>query len=350
MNRPLALVTVLSLALVGVACTGGGAGPSGAARPAAAAEAVIGTPVATVNGLPVGTQALDDAARGKDPAAGGAYSAEERKELLDQAIENELLFQEAFARGLYNDPKVKKILISLLLKPEVYEKVGKQEFTDEQIAAYFEEHKDAYVIPEKVQVRAIEVASTPELDAAAAEARAKEAGAKAAATPDAFREVAIEFSNGVNARRGGEYGYVGRDGQSGTIPPEVVERAFALDVGAVSEPFLVGSTWWILQVPNKRERVERTLEQVRAAVVRHLKQKAYEEMIDTMVADLRTKAQVTVDDASLGAWTPKVEDERPPGGAPGMLPPGLPPGAAPDRNDLIRVQQEQDEAAGGAGN
>lgn len=326
MSRIIGLLPALAL-VTALGCTGG-AQPAGSV-PSAPTEDVAGAKVADVNGLPVGTKAIDDAAHRKDPANGATYTPEEKKALADQAVDDELLFQEAFRRGIYNDPKVKKIMTSLMLRQDVYEKVTNEQFTDEQIKAAFEASKDDYIVPEKAQLRVIYIEITEARDAAAAKARADEAYAKAKANPDSFREIAEEYSDGEYAKRGGEVGYIGREGKPG-VPPEVVDQAFILDQNGVSEPIQIGNGYWIANVANKRERVERTLEQVRGAVLRRLKTEQYEKLTQEILGGLREKATVAIDQAALDKWEPAAPTAAPIPGPASPLPPAGAPPAAPE--------------------
>jgi hypothetical protein len=81
-----------------------------------------------------------------------------------------------------------------------------------------------------------------------------------------------------------------------------------------------------VNVPTKREKVERTLEQVRGAVLRRLKTEQYEKLTQEILKGLRDTAKVNVDQAALDKWEPTAP------AAPPIIPPGarMPvPGAIP---------------------
>lgn len=328
MPRIVGFLPALVLATA-LGCSGGGSS-AGGTSPIAPPADPANPAVADVNGLPIGSKAIDDAAHRKEAANGSNYTPEEKKALLDQAVDDELLFQEAFRRGIYNDPKVKKIMTSLMLRQDVYEKVTNEQFTDEQIQAAFEASKDDYIVPEKVLLRVIYVEINDTRDSAAAKKRADEAFAKAKANPDGFRELAEEYSDGEYAKRGGEVGYIGHDGKAG-IPPEIIDAAFALEQNGVAEPVQIGNGWWVVNVPTKREKVERTLEQVRGAVLRRLKTEQYEKLTQDILKGLRESAKINVDQAALDKWEPTAPTAPPiiaPGGrmpVPGSIPGNITP-------------------------
>ncbi len=359
MTKTLSIAVVLGAL---AACTGGNTGPKKSEEPAVVKPAApsadrVGTKLATVGGLPVGTAGFEMLSARKTPANGVSFSMEEKKEILDEVITDEVLFQAAFEEALYQDPKVRKILVNLLLRAEVYGNVGNEDFTEEEQRTYYAEHKEEFVVPEKRQVKRIFVAVSDSMGPAAAEKKAAEARTKVLADPETFREVAEEFSDGPFKRRGGDLGYISLDGKPG-IPPEVTRNAFDLAVGEASEPFLAGGGYNIVYVVNQRERLERTFEQMRGSVLRRLKNDKFERMADEFVTKLKAKRPVQIDEAALESYDAKKE-ARPglplPGAAANLTPPPKPVVPASkddddlDANDEARLQMEEDERDEGEG-
>lgn len=326
---------VPSLALVlaaSLACTPKAPEGPSVPKPAATPAELVGTSLATVNGQQVGSVAWQAVSERRAPANGATWTDEEKATLLQQAIDEEILFQEAFARGLYHDPKVRRILVNMLLRQEVYETVAKQAFSDEEIKRYFDEHAEEFVIPEKAQVRRIFVAVEGQRDEAAAKAIIDAAYARVKANPDSFRDVAMQVSEDAFAKRGGDIGFVDRGGRAG-LPTEIIERAFTLEEGGMSEPFLAAGGFNILQVPAKRERIEREFEQMKGAATRRLKNERSDELSKQFVAGLREKAQVVIDEKTVSGWSaPAPEKVLAPGvAADGSLKDApAPPITAPD--------------------
>jgi parvulin-like peptidyl-prolyl isomerase len=321
---------VLGIALA-TSCTGTKTEPAGGAGGAASAIAIsappdslVGTKLATVNGLPVGSLSFDALAQRKTPAGGSTFSAEEKASMLDEAIVDELLFQEAMRRGAFHDPKVKKILVNLLLREEVYDRVQNDDFADAQLQAFFDSHKEEFIVPEKVQIKRLFFQVSPERDQAAAEKLATDLIAKIKADPEQFTQLAMEHSNDPFARRGGDLGYLDRTGKPG-VPPEVVTKAFSMNAGDVSEPFFAAGGVNVIYVPAKRERIDRTFEQMRGSVLRRMKNEKFEELSKQFVEKLRGAGKVDIDAAALGAYNP-APPARPtiPLGAPGEAPEGAP--------------------------
>jgi parvulin-like peptidyl-prolyl isomerase len=299
-----ALLTVA--ALLFTACDGG-AGKASADKKAdapkaeAAAPALdIGETLADVGGVPVGSKEFQEAAARKKPAEGNSLSVAEKREVLDRLVDEKLLYKAALSKGLDKDPKVQKVMVNTLLRQEVYANVRNSDFTDEELQAYYESHKDDFVVPEKVQIKRILVKVGKERSEAEAQEIAKNAYKQLKKNPESFKDVAAKVSEDPYRRRGGDVGFVPRTGKPG-LATAVVEKAFEMKVDQLSEPFVTDEGVNIVYVANKRERVERTFQQMKGSVLRKVKNEKLKEMYESYVANLRTGAKITVDDAKLAA-------------------------------------------------
>lgn len=303
MTRPSNLAARLVFgALLFAGCAGGepaekGARPAGTLDPA---RRDVGEVVATVGASAVGVDDFRAEASRRPPADGTALSAEERKKVIDELVEQEILFQEALDKGLYHDTKVKKILVNLLLRSEVYDAVEKQDFTDADLEAYFEAHREEFVVPEKIQLRRILFKVSPDRDDAATKALAERTYADVRRDPKQFAEIAAQRSEGPYQRRGGDLGFIARDGKPG-VDPEVVAKGFELAVDEITPPIRFGDTWQILMVANRRERVERSFQQMRGSVLRMVKQQRFKEQTERYIADARARYPVKVDEAKVAS-------------------------------------------------
>ncbi len=289
-----------------IGCTGSGEVETppptpGQAPPLPTAPIDIGAPVARVGeqGV-VGSKEFFLAAARKIREQGGDLTPEQRKALVDELASEEALWQEAARQGLYRDPKIRRAMVSLLMRQQVYSKVRSGDFTDQELRAYFDSHREEFVLPEKVQVKRIFIAVDERRKDADALAIAMDVHGKVKAAPTTFKELAGQFSEDTWKRRGGDLGYVPRAGQPG-VDPAVVERAFTLPVGGVSEPFLAGGGYNIVMNAAHRDQVERSFEQMKGTVLRKMKTDRSKELLDAYVASVEARYPVTVDDAALAA-------------------------------------------------
>ncbi len=289
--------------------TGGGAAKASTESPALD----IGETIADVDGVPVGSDEFKEAAARKKPEQGDTLSAAEKKEVLDRLVDEKLLYKAALSKGLDKDPKVQKVMVNTLLRQEVYANVRNSDFTDEELQAYYEAHKDEFVVPEKVQIKRILVKVSKERSESEAQAVAQEAYKQLKKDPGSFKDVAAKISEDPYRRRGGDVGFVPRSGKPG-LSDAVVEKAFTMSVEQLSEPFLTDEGVNIIYVANKRERVERTFQQMKGSVLRKVKNEKLKEMYESYVAQLRQGAKVSVDEAKLAEMEIKVGSRRPPTG------------------------------------
>ncbi len=272
-----------------------------------------GEPVVTVGSNTIGSEEIEMEAALVTPEDGQALSDTERQEIVDKLVAEEVLFQKALDKGLYNDSKVRKILVNLLLREEVYSQVSEQDFTTEELEAYYTEHQDDFVIPEKRQLKRIFLAVGPDRDLEAAKALADKLHGELTDEPRLFPEIAAANSDGPYKRRGGDAGFISREGKPG-LQPEVVEHAFTLPVGELAEPYVTEDGVHLLLVTNKKDRVERPFKQMRASVVRLLKQERYKSLTDSYIDDAKKGVKVEVDEEKLQSLELRPRTPRGPGG------------------------------------
>lgn len=337
----LSMNILLGLALLGApACDNGGKG-GGSATADQAATADIGETLATVNGIPVGAKEFEQAAARKAPASGDSLSVEEKKEVLDSLVEEKLLYAEALRKGLDRDPKVQKVMVNTLLREDVYSTVKNSDFTDEMLQQYYDEHKSEFVVPEKVQIKRILVKVTDARPDADAKKEAERLRAEVVKSPDSFKDVAAKYSEDPYKRRGGDVGFVSKEGKPG-LDQEIVNKAFEMETGAISDVFKTADGYNVVQVAARREQVERTFQQMKGSVLRKVKNEKMKELYDSYVAKLKTGADIKIDESKLAAV--EVKNARRP------YMPGTPVGAPGEGEEGAGEEGgegEMDDAAGG---
>jgi peptidyl-prolyl cis-trans isomerase C len=307
------IAVVLSLSLP--ACQGGGTEKGAKPAAGAAVKQDIGVVLATVDGLEVGSIEFEQSAARKQPTEGDKLTDADKKEVLDRLVDEKLLYLEAVKKGLDQDPKVQKVMVNTLLRQDVYGSVRNSDFKDEDLQKYYEEHKDEFIVPEKVQVKRILIKVSDQRPEAAAEAEAKRIAGELNKAPDSFKDLASKFSEDPYRRRGGDVGFVAQTGKPG-LDPAVVEKAFTMKVNEISAPFKSAEGWNIVQVANRRERVERTFQQMKGSVLRKVKNDKLKALYDGYVANLRATAKIEVKADKLAAI--EVKPTRKAGAASGL--------------------------------
>lgn len=270
-------------------------------KPNVASKVDIGEVIATVNGMPIGSLEYEKAAARTAPKEGDSLSSSEKLEVVDVLVDEKLLYQEALEKGLDQDPKVQKMMINTLLRQEVYGQVRNSDFDDTVLKAYYDAHPEEFLVPEKVQLKKILIRVTDDRPEAEAKKLAEEARAKIISDPkENFKDVAAQLSEDSYRRRGGDVGFISMEGKPG-LDGRVVTKAFELNMGEVSEVFQTSDGFNIIYIANKRDKVERSYDQMKGSVLRKVKSEKLKELYEQYVANLRQGVNVDVNEDKLAA-------------------------------------------------
>lgn len=254
----------------------------------------IGETVATADGMPIGlNEFIQLAGRKLRGSEAGSLTAEDRQAVIDELADQKLLFLEARRRGYDLDPKVQRLMVQLLLQDEVYGNVKSADLTDDELRAFFQKNHEEFIIPEKIRLRRIFVKSEPTRTGAEAKALADKFYQSVQSEPRNFSRLAGEVSEGPYRGRGGDLGLIGREPRPG-VPQEIIDRGFTLKEGEVAAPFESAGGWNVLYVSERRDRVERTFEQMRGAVVRRAKAEKNLLAYEAYIAERRQGVKVEV--------------------------------------------------------
>jgi len=121
----------------------------------------------------------------------------------------------------------------------------------EEVAAYYEAHREEFVQPETIRARHILVKvdqDAPEAEVEAARRRLLELQVRLGQGAD-FEALAREQSDGPSAPRGGDLGWFPRGAMVGPFE----EAAFALAPGEVGGPVRTDFGWHLIKVEERRE-------------------------------------------------------------------------------------------------
>ncbi|SDO66591.1 peptidyl-prolyl cis-trans isomerase C [Pseudomonas arsenicoxydans] len=226
-----------------------------------------------------------------------------RQKALDALIDKELLWQEALKRGVVISDEVVQTQIDQTrraiggaevfarrLADAGFDEAGFTEYTrrelaaqqvfadlvrvaepdEQQVRAFFEEHRAEMSRPEQIQARHILIKVPQGADAATVEAarlRLEEMRVKVTQGED-FASVARTGSEDATATVGGDLGYFPR----GRMMPAFDAAAFALAPGEVSAPVRTPLGWHLIYLQNHQEAADvsevQGLEMVRAYLAR----------------------------------------------------------------------------------
>lgn len=235
-----------------------------------------------------------------------------RRALLELA-DHVLLRREAERRGRGELDDAE--LVGLLLDELGVEPVG-----EDQIAAWYQEHRERFVHPRTIRVAHLSIPRSDDDPADWARIRTLHVQAQMNKEPAAFQALLQRRVQGVAA---GEVGRVPCRGEgSDALPAEVVERACALLVGELSAAFASQGRLWLVRkmadYPASRIPLAGARGEIRARVERANEREASRRLL----ASLREDAGVWIPEGALMALraehpAPRPEETGPPG-VPGL--------------------------------
>ena len=211
----------------------------------------------------------------------------------DNRMSEEVLARVLQERGMtqeeYRSDIEDQIRLSKLVQREIRAKVTA---TDEEIAAWFNEHRQDWYRPEKIRIRHLLIplptgASADEVEAARARANALLDRVKAGTD---FATLVRAETPGATADADPVSGELAR----GELFPALEAAAFALPVGGVSEPVQSPAGFHLVQVTEKTPAYEPGLEELRANIEQKVAERKTRERYDAWIKQLRADAIVEI--------------------------------------------------------
>ncbi len=260
--------------------------------PAASASLPLPATLAVINGKPLGSQGFWEAMQqgfareifeellhrrvvwDEAQRLGIALSKQEFEQAL-KGVKAEYPTEAAFQASLRQQGMSEDFFVQRLKTEMLLDKIVDQRgsIPEEEIAAYYDKHRDQFVRPPRVHLWDI---VTTDVDSAYAARRRIAAG-------EDFARVAREMSVAPSASQGGDLGWLTAD--------EIADRlmrdtAFCLEVGQTSNPLLVEGKYHVLYVTEAQPGVSRTLAQARPDIIIALREEkglTREAVLDSLV-------------------------------------------------------------------
>lgn len=229
-----------------------------------------------------------------------ALAPAEKRKVAEQYGELETLAQEARKRKLDQSPETKQMLsiqTDSFLAQMLAKKVSDDaQFTDLDLRAYYDSHKDDYEEAKGshilIRFAGSKVPLKPnqkDLTEEEALAKAKDLRAKIVAGADFATIAKAESDDTGSAVKGGELGTF----KHGQMVPPFDQAAFSVPVGQVSEPVRTDFGYHLIKVTS---RTSKTFEEAKADIEKEQKPKATKEAIEK----LKAQTPVTLNDAYFG--------------------------------------------------
>lgn len=183
----------------------------------------------------------------------------------------------------------KRIALYVPIEIEPFKK--QVSLTDEDVLSYYNE-KQAELFTEKESVRARHILITVPLDASSdVETAAKnlaESIRQRAISGEDFSELAKKYSQDPGSKeQGGDLGYFSR----GSMMRQFEDVAFSLDIGQISEVFRTQYGFHIVKVEDKKPERVKSLEEVKDFIIETLTEQRAEELAKTKADELISAAR-----------------------------------------------------------
>ncbi len=202
---------------------------------------------------------------------------------LDTLLKANGLTEKEFKERLRRD-----LVVSRFVDQEVMQGA---KVSDADVRRYYDEHGDEMKRPEGVRISQIVVLVAPDAKAPVrAQARLKiEEIMKELKAGKDFAETARRYSDGPEAQKGGDSGYVSRGGRA--LPP-IEKAAFSLQTGRISDIIETRRGLHILKATARRKEGPIPFEEVAEAIRAKLTAAMRETRIQEYVAGLKPSARI----------------------------------------------------------
>jgi len=178
-----------------------------------------------------------------------------------------------------------QIIQQEVLRSEVYNKIA---IEDQELRAYYEDHKDEYKKATRFRIRELVLAkgATPEEGEAAKAALAKVQeelkGGKS------FEDLVKQYSNSASKGTGGDLGWM----EKGLMRPAIEQAALSLKAGEVSAPIDTDKDIILVQLIQSEKEESRPFAEVKAEIMEKLQEPKAQNAIQQYLANLRTRGNV----------------------------------------------------------
>lgn len=232
---------------------------------------------------------------------------------LTSMIERRLQLQEAKAHGIeVSDQEVRQAIKQMLQQgekidekdPYVSRRVSEQlvllrvvdrqvrmgvMVADPEMRRYYQEHRDRFALPEEYTLSQILIRTRSADEKADAMEKARKV-MTLLKQGEAFDDLALRFSDGLNASQGGRLGLV----RQGELLPAIERGVSRLVPGGISDVIESAEGFHIVRLDDKKPKQFRPYEEVKGEIQSLVFQQKSEDTFQTWLADLKNKAYIEI--------------------------------------------------------
>lgn len=216
---------------------------------------------------------------------------EEKMGQIKSKFPNKEAFENALEQQGLNLWELKKnhkeqIIIKKMVRQYVRQKV---KITPLQIAQYYQQHINDFKMPQAVDISQILIKYKPEEGPERAEKTAMQVRELLSVGAD-FKSVAEKYSEGPNAKTGGNLGFVER----GIMTKEIDDVILNMQEGEISKPINTNSGFVIIKVNAIRNEKTRPLEEAKTEIEELLLDENAKTLIEKWISELKSKAFISI--------------------------------------------------------
>ncbi len=234
----------------------------------------------------------------KKTGAGIVIKDEEVTEVIKDMLAKKKLTMDDFLKNLAREgnslESVKKdirnqIMRSRLLRREIKAKIV---VSDDEIGEYYDKNRQNYEGKEAVRIKQILLLLPPQANKATRMKLKDQANnlRKRINNGEHFELLAVKYSQGPEAKQGGDVGFVER----GVVIPEVEKVAFSLPIGKVSEVIESSLGFHIIMVVDKRGAGLKPIAAVREEIKTKIEDEKLDKRYEEWITSVRKKSYIEV--------------------------------------------------------
>ena len=251
----------------------------------------------TVNGVAISQadvdSALMNATQGRFNQVPVEKQAEFRKQVLEQLIAKELIFDDSKKTGILDSKEFKdeyekvKQRVKKELAVQVWQKkeLDKVKVSDKELKSYYDKNKEEFIEKESVHARHILVKT----EAEAKEIINKLKSLKDEALKSKFIELAKSKSTGPSGPKGGDLGFFSQ----GQMVPAFNDKAFSMKSGTITkEPVKTQFGFHVIYVEAKKLKKTLSFTEVKSFINQRLKMEKFKTAMKDKMKELSKSATI----------------------------------------------------------
>lgn len=202
----------------------------------------------------------------------------------------------------FKDQLKNQLLTQELIRKEVGSKII---ISHEDVVKYYNAHKEDFVRPETVVLREIFVSTEnkPEADVPALKKKAENLRVRVMDNGEDFGEMAKHYSDSSTAQQNGELGTF----QRSQLDPKIADKVFALNRNQMTDVIETKTGFEILQVEERYEAGEQTLDKVDPEISNKLYDQAMEPAMREYLKTLREDSYIQIKPGYVDTAAVKAE-------------------------------------------